>query len=178
MNSGVGITFGGPDRGSIRAASLFPNGLFISPLIENNADPKIHHHLYERHFVNGSALFGRESPEEMADFRAVAGLDDIGDTATVEIIQYYVQRIRNYRDIVRIVYELEIDEAFTDAGDDACDQVESRVSLTQALKKLQWMSCLPQWSYERFCFGRNLGFPPFEIRCRCLLEAIIPGVDY
>lgn len=52
----------------------------------------------ERYFKDGAALFGRESSDELADFRAAAGekLKNLTDRQTKTIIQTSVARVRNW----------------------------------------------------------------------------------
>ncbi|HQU83929.1 MAG TPA: hypothetical protein PKY59_12415 [Pyrinomonadaceae bacterium] len=52
----------------------------------------------ERYFENGAALFGRESSDEMEDFRAVAGdkLKNFTDRQVKTIIQSSAARVRNW----------------------------------------------------------------------------------
>lgn len=66
------IKFGGADTRSIKMLNSFPHGLFISEFV-NNRDEKIHRFLCKNYLENGAALFGRESSDEMNDFRKVVG---------------------------------------------------------------------------------------------------------
>lgn len=52
----------------------------------------------ERYFKDGAALFGRESSDELADFRAAAGdkLKNLTDRQTNAIVRTAVQRTRNW----------------------------------------------------------------------------------
>ena len=55
----------------------------------------------ENYFRNGAALFGRESSDELAEFRAAAGdkLKNLTVRQTKTIVQTSVQRVRNWAHI-------------------------------------------------------------------------------
>ncbi len=97
--SPVGLRLGGPDRVSIR----FIGGLdhfYFSKFAPNTSRP-LRRFFVERYLEDGAALFGRESPEELADFRDAAGerLKNLTDRQTKTIVQTAVQRVRNWAHI-------------------------------------------------------------------------------
>lgn len=55
----------------------------------------------ERYFKDGAALFGRETSEELADFRKAAGdrFKKLTDRQTLTVVQTAVQRTRNWAHI-------------------------------------------------------------------------------
>lgn len=173
------VRFGGPDNASIAAAASFENGLFISPFVEANRE--LQQFLIERYFTDGAALFGRESSEELNDFRRAAGLPaEFPEARSYEIVQYFVQRARNYAHIESL-FEAEIEEArvCVEDQDPRCRVYEGKSIIVDACKRnLDWFRSLSQEQYLNEVFGKDWGFPPFHTLCRCRLEGVIEGVDY
>ncbi len=171
----VGIQFGGPDRVSIATAKTFPSGLFISHLVDNY-DQNLQSFLVGRYFTDGVALFGRESVDELNDFRQIAGLVDAPDREIYEIIRYWVQRLRNYGHVETLVMA-EIERARSVGGSDDCPD-RRKISLVKAKRSIDWFRSLSHEQYAIEVYGRNLGFPPYNVACECRIEGIIAGIDY
>lgn len=94
--SPVKLRFGAPDE----RASKFFGGLdnfYFSTFVDNSRD-EIKRFLRAEYLDKGAALFGRETPESLDDFRKSAGgkLDNLNDRAVSTIVHSSVQRIRNY----------------------------------------------------------------------------------
>ena len=175
------IKFGGADTHSIKMLNSFPHGLFINELI-NNRDEKIHRFLCKNYLENGAALFGRESSDEMNDFRKVVGsaLDNVSDENIAGIIQFYVQRLRNYGHIESLL-QARIKQARIVCVDvprtDVCKFYEGKtISVEDAFNKLKWFQTLTPEEYGREISNKVFDIPPFYQFCRCRLEGIIPGV--
>lgn len=175
------IKFGGADTRSIKMLNSFPHGLFISEFV-NNRDEKIHRFLCKNYLENGAALFGRESSDEMNDFRKVVGgaLDNVSDEDVSGIIQFYVQRLRNYGHIESF-FQARIRQARIVCADiprtDTCKFYEGKlISVEDAFNKLKWLQTLTPEEYGREISNNVFDIPPFYQFCRCRLEGIVPGV--
>lgn len=94
--SPVRLVLGGPDRRSIRFIGELDH-FYFSKFADNTSKP-MRKFFVDRYFKDGAALFGRESSEEMADFRAAAGekLKNLTDRQTKTIVATAVQRVRNW----------------------------------------------------------------------------------
>ncbi|MBS1793362.1 MAG: hypothetical protein JSS81_05880 [Acidobacteria bacterium] len=97
--SPVRLKLGGADNKSIN----FIDGLdhfYFSKFAPNTSQP-LRKFFVDRYFKDGAALFGRESTEELADFRAAAGekLKNFTDRQTKTIVQTSVSRVRNWAHI-------------------------------------------------------------------------------
>ena len=176
------IRLGGPDTVSIRFLQNWPGGMFISPLVDNS-DQSIHQFLVERFFANGSLLFGPES-SVLSDFRDICGglLDSETDQIVYAVVQYFVQRIRNFCHIESIAMA-EILQARVPPADQltptTCIGHAGRtVNVMDASKRIRWMKTLTAEDYGILAYAVDFGFPPFDILCSCSIEGIIPGVDY
>lgn len=94
--SPIRLRLGGADRRSIK----FLNDLdhFYFSKFANNTSKPLRKFFVDQYFANGAALFGRESSEELEDFRKAAGtkLKNLTDRQTKTIIQTAVQRTRNW----------------------------------------------------------------------------------
>jgi hypothetical protein len=94
--SPVRLKFGGPD---VRASKFFGelDHFYFSTFV-NNSRKEIKDFLRDEYLDKGAALFGRETPESLDDFRRSAGgkLDNLNDRAVSTIVHSSVQRIRNY----------------------------------------------------------------------------------
>lgn len=178
----VKIRFGGADTRSIKTLNSFPHGLFISELVDNR-DPEIHAFLRRTNFGNGSSIFGRRSPEEMQDFRDVCNgsLNNSSDEEVAGIIQYYVQRIRNYGHIesmqqgrIKQARIVPIDIPRTKV----CEFYEGKlISVEVAYNQVKHFQTLTPEQYYKEISTKEFEIPPFYRFCRCRFKAIIPGVD-
>lgn len=173
----TGIHLGGSDRASIRAASSFPNGLYISPLVDNS-DERLHRFLLVANFANGAASFGGEADADVAELRRLAtpALDHLLPIEVFEIVHYYRQRLRNYAHIETLdMAEIERARA---VGDHlyCCEFEGSEFSVRDSMSKIRAMKQMSCHRYGNFVFGKNLGFPPFTFHCRCRIEGIIDGI--
>lgn len=95
----VTLQLGGPDRTSIRFIEDLDH-FYFSKFANNTSEP-LRKFFVERYFADGAALFGRETSEELADFRRVAGdrFKNLTDRQTKTIVQTAVQRVRNWAHI-------------------------------------------------------------------------------
>lgn len=173
------IRFGGPDKNSIAAAASFENGLFISPFVDS-ANAELQQFLIEQYFTNGAALFGRESSHELDGVRRAADLPAaFSDERIYEIVQYFVQRVRNYAHL-ETLFEGEFDEAIVDVEDTdpRCTKYRDKKIRVEACRSnLDWFRTLSHEEYMEKVYGRDWGFPPFHTLCRCRLSGVIEGID-
>ncbi len=95
----VRLRFGGPDRRSIEFLSEFDHFYFSK--FGGNTDRSLKRFFIDRYFEDGAALFGRESTEEIEDFRRAAGekLGELNDQQINTIVRSAVQRVRNWAHI-------------------------------------------------------------------------------
>lgn len=94
--SPVKLRFGGPDTRSIKFFAEVDNWYF-SKFVDNR-NTGLREFFRERYLENGAALFGRETTEELNDFRIAAGdkLKNVNDRAIKAIVQTSTQRARNW----------------------------------------------------------------------------------
>lgn len=94
--SPVKLKLGGPDKRSIKFLGDLDH-FYFSKFANNTSEP-LRNFFREQYFEQGAALFGRESPESLADFRKAAGdkLKNLTDRQTKTIVQTAVQRVRNW----------------------------------------------------------------------------------
>jgi hypothetical protein len=106
----VTIKLGGPDRKSIKFIEDLDH-FYFSKFANNTSEP-LRKFFSDRYFADGAALFGRETSEELADFRRVAGdrFKNLTDRQTKTIVQTAVQRVRNWAHIGSLA-QAEIDIA-------------------------------------------------------------------
>ncbi len=175
------IKFGGADTRSIKMLNSFSQGFFISELV-NNADEKIHRFLSTNYLENGVALFGKESSDELQDFREVCGgaLDSISDEDVVGIIQFYVQRLRSYGHIESL-FEAKIKQAKIESlgkpRTAMCKFYEGKIlSVVDIYHQIKWFQTLSPEDYHKQISSVEFGIPPLYKNCRCSLEGIIPGL--
>lgn len=98
-DSPIRLQLGGPDRVSIKFIGELDHFYFSK--FGNNTSLPLRRFFVERYFEDGAALFGRESSDELADFRTAAGdkLKNLTDRQTKTIVQTAVQRVRNWAHI-------------------------------------------------------------------------------
>lgn len=97
--SPIRLRLGGPDKVSIKFIEQLDH-FYFSKFADNTSEP-LRKFFVKQYFEDGAALFGRESSEEMAAFRAAAGekLKNLTDRQTATIVQTATQRIRNWAHI-------------------------------------------------------------------------------
>jgi hypothetical protein len=97
--SPVALRLGGPDTKSIKFIGELDHFYFSK--FANNTSQSLRKFFVEQYFENGAALFGRESSDELAAFRKVAGerFKNLTDRQTKTIVQTAVQRVRNWAHI-------------------------------------------------------------------------------
>lgn len=97
--SPIRLQLGGPDRVSIKFIGELDH-FYFSRYGDNTSKP-LRRFFVERYFQDGAALFGRESSDELSDFRKAAGdkLKNLTDRQTKTIVQTAVQRVRNWAHI-------------------------------------------------------------------------------
>lgn len=178
----MNLKFGGSDTRSLKTLASFPKGLFISELVDNQ-DPKIHQFLIDNYLARGAALFGRESPEAIQDFRETAGgsLDHISDPDVTGIIQFYVQRARNYGHIESL-HSAMIGAAkvicIDSPRNNLCRSKRGRLlDIASAYNALKWFQTLAPEDYWREISTKDYCIPPFYRDCRCRLEGVIAGIN-
>lgn len=179
----VGIRLGGPDRTSIKYLSSWLDGLPISPLV-NNRDERLHQFLIDTNFANGSSLFRGESDVDIGEFRKLTN-NDLADVSNADIQQifiYWFMRVRNYTHILSLL-QAEIRKArvgsFGSNYASTCSKhTDSLINVVDAVSWVKWFNTLTQEDYIDRVFGKDFGFPPYNVECLCNLEGIIPGVDY
>lgn len=139
---------GGPDDVSIRLVKGWPHGLVYDPAI-----PPSHKQtadLIQEHFTDGSSVF-RD-----------------GDN----VAQYYFVRVKNYAHIETLA-AARIRWAES-SGE--CHPYRF-IQVADALSWVKWFKTLTPKEYVRRVYGRDYGFPPFSILCRCWMAGLIDGVD-
>lgn len=90
------LRLGGPDTKSIKFVSELDHFYFSK--FGGNTDKQLKKFFVDQYLENGAALFGRESTEELEDFRKVAGekFKNLTDRQTRAIISSSVARVRNW----------------------------------------------------------------------------------
>lgn len=98
-SSPIKLRLGGADNTSINFIGELDH-FYFSKFGGNTSEP-LRRFFVERYFEDGAALFGRESTEEMQDFRNAAAekFTNLTDRSIKAIIQTAVQRIRNWAHI-------------------------------------------------------------------------------
>lgn len=98
-NSPLKLKLGGADTKSIKFIGDLDH--FYFSRIGGNTSESLRKFFVERYLKDGAALFGRESSEEMEDFRREAGdkFKNLTDRQTKLIVQTSVQRVRNWAHI-------------------------------------------------------------------------------
>ncbi len=117
-------------------------------------------------------MFGRESADELQDVRdwARGSLRDATDAEVYSIVQYFVQRVRNYTHLDSLT-SLRLSSAIVDG----C-HANRKVNVAAATNRLRWFKTLSLYEYGQWVYGKDHGFPPFGIECTCRMEGIMPGV--
>lgn len=94
--SPIKLRFGGADTRTIKFFGDVDNWYF-SKFVDNR-NTGLREFFKEAYLKNGAALFGRETTEELDDFRRAAGdkLKNINDRAIKAIVQTSTQRARNW----------------------------------------------------------------------------------
>jgi hypothetical protein len=95
----IRLQLGGPDSKSIKFIGELDH-FYFSKFANNTSEP-LRKFFVEQYFENGASLFGRESSDELAAFRSVAGerFKNLTDRQTKTIVQTAVQRVRNWAHI-------------------------------------------------------------------------------
>lgn len=95
-DSPIKLRFGGADTRSVKFFGELDHFYFSK--FANNTQDSLKTFFRKRYLENGAALFGRETSEELADFRAAAGdkLKNLTDRQIKGIVQNSVQRVRNW----------------------------------------------------------------------------------
>lgn len=158
------IKLGGADKTSIDFIAR--TRLFVAPGIADQ--DRVRRFLVERYFENGAALFGRHTPEEMQDFRDVAGVN-WSDEETHLVIQYFVQRVRHYAHLESLA-AAGFDEASVVSNGDGCGREGERINIGQMIRRLHAEIDLPATEYAQNIYGRRSTLPPFVANCTCRLS--------
>jgi len=98
-DSPITLRLGGPDKASIKFIGQLDH-FYFSKFADNTREP-MRKFFVEQYFENGAALFGRESSEELAEFRRASGekFNRLTDRQTLTVVQTAVQRTRNWAHI-------------------------------------------------------------------------------
>lgn len=107
--------------------------------------------LVEKHFTDGSSVLIDGDPFE----------------------RYFVARVRNYAHIESLVQA----GIWKARSTGECHPVRA-IGVADAARRIKWFRTLSAEEYRWGVFGKDYGFPPFDIDCRCGMEGIIPGVEY
>lgn len=99
--SPITLSFGAPDRRSIRFFDSVDQWYFSKFMRNDDAAKPLRKFLREEYLEKGAALFGRETPESLDDFRQAAGekLQNLTDFQIKRIVSNSVARIRNWAHI-------------------------------------------------------------------------------
>lgn len=95
----IKLRFGGPDTRSVRFVEKLDTFYFSK--FADNQNTGLREFFRDAYLQDGAALFGRETKEELDDFRKAAGekLKNLNDRAIKAIAQTSVQRVRNWAHI-------------------------------------------------------------------------------
>lgn len=98
-NSPIRLRLGGPDRVSIKFIGKLDH-FYFSKFADNTREP-MRKFFVEQYFTNGAALFGRESTDELDDFRKAAGdrFKNLTHRQINTVVQTAVARTRNWAHI-------------------------------------------------------------------------------
>ncbi len=96
--SPVQLKFGAPDKRAIRFFDSVDKWYFSKFMRNDDAARPLRKFLREEYLEKGAALFGRETPESLDDFRQAAGekLKNLTDFQIKRIVSGSVARIRNW----------------------------------------------------------------------------------
>jgi hypothetical protein len=94
--SPVKLKLGGPDTKSIKFIGELDH-FYFSKFADNTSQP-LRKFFVEKYLADGAALFGRETSEELADFRAALGekYKNLTDRSIKTIVATSTQRVRNW----------------------------------------------------------------------------------
>lgn len=97
--SPVRLRLGGADTKSVKFFGELDHFYFSK--FADNTQTSLKQFFADAYLQNGAALFGRETSEELADFRAAAGekLKNLTDRSVKGIVSTSVQRVRNWAHI-------------------------------------------------------------------------------
>jgi len=98
VGSPVVLKFGAPDRRAIQFFDSVDRWYFSKFMRNDDAAKPLRKFLRAEYLEKGAALFGRETPESLDDFRQAAGekLKNLTDPQIKRIVMGSVQRIRNW----------------------------------------------------------------------------------
>lgn len=98
-NDPIRLRLGGTDRVSIKFIGQLDH-FYFSKFADNTREP-MRKFFVKQYFENGAALFGRESSDELAEFRRAAGerFKNLTDRQTLTVVQTAVARTRNWAHI-------------------------------------------------------------------------------
>jgi hypothetical protein len=172
----IRVGLGGPDYSSINFLKKWPRGFYISPLVDN-FDCNFRDFLIRQYFQDGAALFGRESPTELQDVRdwAQGRLDNASDAAVYQLVQYFVQRVRNYVHLSSL-NRAKIKYARVPETCKTCPQIEGKTRLIDVVRSMTLLRHFRTMSHDEYLemvFAQDNGFPPFSVDCRCQMEGIV-----
>lgn len=158
----IRVRLGGPDRVSIKFIGELDHFYFSK--FANNTSQPLRRFFVERYFEDGAALFGRESSDELADFRAVAGerFKNLTDRQTLTIVQTAVQRVRNWAHIGTLA-EAEFDLARIVATLDSrttelCEELDGKlIRVATAQEAIERLNQLEPGEFAKELYESDIG---------------------
>jgi hypothetical protein len=121
---------------------------------------------------------GRDTASIEAIRKASGGAPNgMPDRKLAIVIQYFVQRMRNYAHINSLA-AVENDLARIAQSNDKCVGENGQIiSVLDAARLIKSFQLLTHEQYADRVYGRDPGFPPFDLHCTYRLEGIIEGVN-
>ncbi len=160
--SGLRLQLGGPDRASIKFIGELDH-FYFSKFADNTRQP-MRRFFVERYFEDGAALFGRETSEELQDFRDASGerFKNLTDRQTRTVVQTAVQRTRNWAhigtldqaeiELARIVATLDAKTS------DLCEFLDGKiVRVGVAQEAIKRLAQLPPDEFEQELYKSDIG---------------------
>lgn len=171
----AGVQLGGPNRPAIQILREWPGGFYLSPRV-NNSDPELQQFIIDQYFTNGAALFGRETPEEIAQMRRAAkgGFEGQDDRQVMLVVEHLFIRVSNYAHIASLV-EAGIDEAISDSSMCPYGHLHALkvVDIPHAADEIETFKRMTHRDYGQYAFGQQITFPPFFLGCLCRLMGAV-----
>lgn len=161
-NDAIKLRLGGPDKVSIKFIGELDH-FYFSKFADNTREP-MRKFFVEQYFENGAALFGRESSQELADFRRAAGdrFKNLTNRQTLTVVQTAVARTRNWAHIGTLD-QAGIELARLVATLDArttplCEFLDGKlVKVGVAQSAIERLSALPPAEFALQMYGSPLG---------------------
>jgi len=161
-NDPIRLRLGGPDRVSIKFIGRLDH-FYFSKFADNTREP-MRTFFVKQYFENGAALFGRQTSDELAEFRRASGerFNNLTDRQTLVIVQTAVARTRNWAHIGTLS-QAEIELAKLVATLDArttplCEFLDGKiVRVGVAQSAIERLAKLPPAEFALQLYGSELG---------------------